>query len=143
MKTVNKIERAIILPVGRERVWSAITRPDQLSKWFAAQCELDFETGGALKLVWESGEVSRGVIEAIDPPTRFAFRWHAKPTDYTDPLVTFNLEVVEAGTQLTVTEEGFAALPASVRDHVLSENTIGWEDELQELAKFVTKAEPT
>lgn len=139
----DTIERTILLPVSQDRAWRAISQPAELAKWFAPECEFSAEVGSPIRLVWESGVISRGVIEAIEPPTRFAFRWHAKPTDYTDPLttanstvVTFTLETVAGGTRLVVTETGFASLPDGARGHVLTENTSGWDFELQELIAF-------
>ncbi len=150
MDLVDNIERTLLLPVPRERVWRAITQPAELSKWFAPQCDFTLTVGNDIKLTWESGAVSRGVIEDIDPPHRFSFRWHAKPTVFTDPLtpenstrVTFRLEAVESGTRLTVTESGFAALPQAARDLVMTENTSGWRAELQDLADYLTQSELT
>jgi uncharacterized protein YndB with AHSA1/START domain len=144
MVLVDEINRSMVLPVDRDRVWQAITQPDELRQWFAPQCEFTLEIGSAITLTWESGEISRGVIEVIDPPIRFAFRWHAKPTPYTDPLtpenstvVTFTLEATEDGTQINVTESGFAGLPDAAREAVLKENTSGWRAELDELAAYV------
>ncbi|MCB9450979.1 MAG: SRPBCC domain-containing protein [Anaerolineaceae bacterium] len=148
MATVDQIERNILLPASRERVWRAITNPVELCKWFASECEFRPEVGSPIRLVWQSGAVSLGVIEGIEPPSRFAFRWHAKPTPYTDPLtpanstvVTFALKSVAGGTRLTVTETGFAALPDPARAHVLTENTSGWTAELEELTHYISTSE--
>ena len=148
MKLVNKIERTIILPVAQERVWAAITVPEKMAKWFAPECDINYEPGGSLRLVWENGDVSRGVVEAIEPPSIFSFRWHARPVEYTDPLtsenstvVTFRLETVNSGTRLTVTEEGFAGLPDIAREQVLSKNTVGWKARLAGFEQYVGQVE--
>jgi uncharacterized protein YndB with AHSA1/START domain len=150
MDPVDKIERTILLPVPRERVWRAITQPAELSKWFARECDFTLEVGSSMTLTWASGPVACGVIEVIEPPQRFAFRWHAKPTPYTDPLtpenstlVTFTLEEIDSGTQVTVTETGFATLPQAAREHVLAENTSGWRAELQDLVDYFAPTEAT
>ena len=148
MTAVDRIERTLLLPASQKRVWRAVTEPAELSRWFAPECEFRLEAGSPIRLVWEDGAVSRGVIEIIDPPQRFAFRWHAKPAPYTDPLtpenstlVTFTLETVEKGTQVTVVETGFAGLPKTVRERVLTENTSGWRAEIEDLIAYVTQRE--
>ena len=148
MTVVDKIERKMLLPVGRERAWRAVTEPAELCKWFAPECSFSLNVGSPLRMVWEDGAVSRGVIEQIDPPQRFVFRWHAKAAPYSDPLtaanstvVTFKLEPVEGGTLLRVTESGFSGLPESVRDQILSENTSGWNAELAELSAYTAQLE--
>ena len=149
MTSVDRIERSIVVPASIDRTWQAITSPEQLSQWFAPECEFELSVGGSMRLVWESGAISRGVIEIIEPPYRFAFRWHAKSTPYTKPLtpqnstvVTFSLEAVNGGTRVTVYEVGFAALPDGAKDHILGENTAGWDSELDELTAYIKMVKP-
>src|SRR3954469_8439195 len=46
----DSIEREVILPVPPARVWTALTRPDQLSAWFGTQATVDLRPGGELTL---------------------------------------------------------------------------------------------
>jgi len=48
--------------------------------------------------------------------------------------VTFQLEDVTDGTRITVTEEGFEALPAEVRSAQMENNTRGWKIVLDGIA---------
>jgi uncharacterized protein YndB with AHSA1/START domain len=66
---------ALSAPV--EEVWAALTRPDRLSVWFGADVDLELRVGGAVRFVWPDGRIRRGVVEAIAPPRRLVFRWHA------------------------------------------------------------------
>ncbi len=34
MTLSDRIERTMVLPAPRERVWEAITKPEQLARWF-------------------------------------------------------------------------------------------------------------
>ena len=48
--------------------------------------------------------------------------------------MTFQLEDVTDGTRITVTEEGFDALPAEVRPAQMENNTRGWKIVLDGIA---------
>ena len=74
MVSVDKINRSMFLPANRDRVWQAITQPEELCQWFAQECEFTLEIGSDIILKWDNRAISRGVIEVIDPPIRFSFR---------------------------------------------------------------------
>ena len=67
-----RFERRIAHPV--ERVWAALTDPDQMREWWAAADELELREGGSFTIRWlnsdEQGNVAiaRGTVSAIDPP---------------------------------------------------------------------------
>ncbi|GHO89372.1 SRPBCC domain-containing protein [Dictyobacter formicarum] len=140
------IERIEMLPVSRERVWDAITKPEQFSQWFDIVRDIDFRVGGTINFTWEN-ELSPypAVIEKIEPPQCFAFRWASyafghpelklPPTATT--LVTFTLEEVAEGTRLTVVESGFASLPDAFQAQSHQENVEGWQSELPKLRLYL------
>lgn len=83
-------------------------------------------------------------IEAMEPDRYFAFRWHpyaiqpdvdysAEPTT----LVTFTLEDVHDGTQLTIVESGFDAIPESRRQAAFTSNSKGWAGQAENIRKFL------
>ena len=37
MRSRARVEKRIVYPVGREEVWAAITRPEELSRWFGME----------------------------------------------------------------------------------------------------------
>src|SRR5215469_3430481 len=76
MTIPDRIERTLVLPVPRERVWDAITKPEHLAHWLGMVSDLDFRVGGAMHFTWEHERSAYpGVIEVIEPLHRFAFRW--------------------------------------------------------------------
>ena len=102
MKIVDVIERELRLPVSRQRAWDSITRPEELSQWFGDVVELDFDVGGKFIMRWENGDTTTGVVETIEEPHKFAYRWYASEMGNHLPLspenstlVTFLLEEVE------------------------------------------------
>jgi uncharacterized protein YndB with AHSA1/START domain len=144
---VDKIERTLDFPFPPERVWRAITRPQELSSWFSDRVQLDPVVGGEILLEWDEYGRASGVVEAFDAPRRFAFRWraHGVPPDAplapdNSTLVTFTLTPTDAGTRLELVESGFAALPEAIRETAYRENVSGWRVELKELADYLDQA---
>src|SRR5262245_25918195 len=92
--TPDRIERAVTIAAPIERVWQLITRPEHIGTWFGdAGAELDLRPGGALTVRWDGGHVVHGVVEAVEPPTRFAYRWLL--TDTPQPPTPGNSTLVE------------------------------------------------
>jgi uncharacterized protein YndB with AHSA1/START domain len=147
MTLPDRIERTLVLPVPRERVWDAITKPEHLAHWLGMVSDMDFRVGGAIHFTWENERCPYpGTIEVIDPPHRFAFRWssyaigHPKlrvvPTAST--LVEFTLEELAEGTQLTLVESGLASLPQAIpAGEAYQDNQQGWQALLTELRAYV------
>jgi uncharacterized protein YndB with AHSA1/START domain len=73
-----------------DRVWAAITEPDQLEAWLA-RAEVEPQAGGRVRLEWlNTGDdevIARGTVTAIDPPrlleldtdAQGALRWELTP----------------------------------------------------------------
>lgn len=141
MEVPDSIERELILPVSPARVWNALTQPDQLSAWFGTQATIDLRPGGEVVFTWDSstGQVGtiRGVVEAVEPPHRFAFRWQLSPDTVQMTQVEFTLEPHPEGTRLRLVESGFASLPPDLRGGCHASNTDGWQRELGELAQYL------
>lgn len=83
-------------------------------------------------------------VEAVEPMRRIVFRWHPYAVDKTldlarEPMTTieFLLQDADKGTQLTIVESGFGALPESRRAEAFAANDGGWSHQLVLLRKFV------
>jgi uncharacterized protein YndB with AHSA1/START domain len=83
--------------VPRERVWRALTDPEQLAGWLAP-AEIDMRVGGSVVLKFEDGD-ERGTITELREPEVIAYTWHEGATD---SLVRFELEPEADGTRLTL-----------------------------------------
>jgi uncharacterized protein YndB with AHSA1/START domain len=127
------IKRSIVVKADRERVWRAITTPEHIAKWFEPIRFERLAIGEALTFGWD-GE---GSIALVEPMDRFGFRWQIAPPHPAQTLVVFALETVPEGTRITVTEQGFEALPEDVRQGHLKNNTQGWEHMLGELFAYL------
>lgn len=144
--TPDRIERDQVLAAPVARVWDYVTRAEHLGRWFAdAGATIDLRPGGAITLTWERGGTQRGIVERVDEPHTFAFRW-AVYGDEVNPgnstLVTFTLTPEGDGTRLTVVETGFASLdvPDLDRRRIHEEHVGGWRAEIGELATYAASS---
>jgi uncharacterized protein YndB with AHSA1/START domain len=134
------IERDVLIEAPAGVVWRTITEPDQMSQWFADRVELVVEPGahGYLQFGDQGGPV---VVETVDPPARFSFRWNhpheEEPVAGNSMLVEFTLTPEgEERTRLRVTESGHElhAWPDEEKQRYADEHRDGWSEFLDRLA---------
>jgi uncharacterized protein YndB with AHSA1/START domain len=115
------IDHEILIDAPAEVVWRTITEPEQISRWFADRVTLDLRPGGHGTFGFEARASTKGgtaplVVEVVEPPHRFAFRWAhpegATPGPGTSVLVDMTLTAEgDERTRLRVTETGLGDLP--------------------------------
>ena len=142
MVVTDQIERTITVEASPERVWAALTTEEGMRAWFGDIAVMDVRPEGKAVFGWsDEGMSFDAVIEAVEPYTRFAFRWAANANtpveDGPSTLVEFVIETGKDGTKITMVESGFASFPEDVRDHHLQENTRGWKAELDHLVTYL------
>jgi len=108
--TTLTIERDVLIEAPVEVVWRTVTEPDQITQWFADRIDLVVEPGahGYMGFGEQGGPV---VVETVDPPKTFSFRWNfpkdEEPVEGNSILVAFTLASEGAEqTRLRVTESG-------------------------------------
>jgi uncharacterized protein YndB with AHSA1/START domain len=108
-----------------ERVWAAVTSPDELQRWFPSTMRFDASVGGTVHFSGDphAGDAT-GVVLAFDPPRRFSFTW------LTDEL-HFTLAPVGQNHCRLVLVNVLADPSAAAR------NASGWHVCLAELAKHL------
>lgn len=129
----DTIERTILINAPVERVWSVLTEPAFLGRWFGngEPVKIDLRPGGLLVFDHGVHGVIPARIETVEPPRIFSWRWSQgaageEPDDANATLVEFRLtedlteDVTEdgstGGTRLTLVESGFARLGLPVRE---------------------------
>jgi uncharacterized protein YndB with AHSA1/START domain len=121
------IKHSITTSASRERVWKAITNPKNLSKWHTPLSMSFNALVVGETITFEFNNTSnQGTIAIVEPLERFAYRWQAHPDYQIHTLVTYTLKDTDEGTLITITEEGFEALPAEVRQERIDLNSQGW-----------------
>jgi uncharacterized protein YndB with AHSA1/START domain len=146
--TTDRIEKQVTLDAPRSRVWRALTEVKQFNTWFGVTLETPFtpgaEVSGMIRIRGFENVKMTIWIESMEPERFFSFRWHpyaiepgvdysAEPTT----LVTFTLEDADEGTQLTIVESGFDAIPESRRAKAFSMNSSGWNGQAENIRKYL------
>ncbi|HKG92304.1 MAG TPA: SRPBCC family protein [Gemmatimonadaceae bacterium] len=140
----DRIEREIDVDAPVERVWDVLTRAEHIGSWFGdAGAEVELRPGGAMVIRWAEHGSYRAVVERVERPRLFAWRWtHATDTDPrpgNSTLVEFVLDPNESGgTRLRVVESGFQSLEGTdeYRARRAGENHHGWREELEHLVEY-------
>jgi uncharacterized protein YndB with AHSA1/START domain len=143
------IEREILIEAPADVVWRTITEPEQVAQWFADRVELDARPGGDGILVFEDmANIAPVVVESVDPPHRFTFRWAhpdgEAPVPGNSVLVEFTLTAEgDERTRLRVAETGLDAIgwPDDDKARYVDEHRNGWVVHLGRLVDlFATPA---
>lgn len=127
---VLRFERHLPHPV--ERVWAAITEPEQIEMWLA-RAEVDLVEGGRFNLEWlntdENGKrfsdsVMQGTITRLDPPDVLEVdsEWHG--------LMRWELRGERGGCALT-----FSSTLPSIDQEMRAKTLSGWHVHLDFLAE--------
>jgi uncharacterized protein YndB with AHSA1/START domain len=139
------IEREVLIEAPADVVWRTITEPDQVTQWFADRVDLVIEPGahGYMEFGDQGGPV---VVQVVDPPNRFSFRWNhprdEEPVAGNSMLVEFTLTAEgEELTRLRVTESGheLTGWPDGEKQRYADEHQEGWGEFLDRLTTLLAK----
>ena len=145
---LTKIERSVWIRAPRERVWRAIADITEFAAWFHVKAEGGFSPNATVQMEstypGHEGKTFRVLVEAVEPETRLAWRWHPGAVDPPDgepmTLVEFFLAEENGGTRVTVIESGFDRISLARRAKAIEGNTRGWEIQMASLEKHVSDA---
>ena len=138
----DRIEQELHIQASRQRVWQLLTEAEHISRWFGDSTEVDLRPGGKMTFTWDQFGSHHAVVEQVDPPAFFSYRWARRAGEYpvegNSTLVEFTLTEAGSGTMLRVVETGFDALTVTEpeKDTAVSENIEGWRNELSELQQY-------
>lgn len=130
------IEKTLEFDASVERVWKAITDPEELNRWFGDHTVLPLQPGAEGAFVWDKHGSFALRVEEVDPPHRLAWSWvHAADVPFDSAPATrveWTLrQRAPSGTILHLRETGFR----TELHH--EQNTQGWDEELEELARLL------
>lgn len=142
------IQREITIKAPKERIYSAITDPELVVKWFPETLEGVYEVGA--RPIFGFGEHGRNqvYIEAAKPCDYFAYRWVPGSNHFlgdvlkvANTLVEFRIDQLANGEcKVTLTESGFSTLPAEIAEKCFAQNSGGWDFMLGRLLKYFVEA---
>ena len=142
MEIPDEVRRELEIRAPRARVWEALTEPSQLLHWFPTKrAEIDLRLGGDALLEWDEAK-AEAVVDVVEPPGRFVFRWRPEGLGRPFTTVSFTLDELEGGasTRVRLVESGFASLPDQIETQSQKGNDEGWAHELQELKEYLEAA---
>ena len=157
--STDRIEKQVLLRAPMDRVWRAISDSQEFGRWFGVRVDGPFVAGASVTATIIGTTVDEEVAElqrphagakatwqivAVEPPQRFAYRWHpfavdadvdydAEPTT----LVEFTLSPTPDGVLLTIVESGFDAIPAARRSAAFEANSGGWAKQVELVRKYL------
>jgi uncharacterized protein YndB with AHSA1/START domain len=148
----DSIEREILIEARPEVVWGVITEPEQISRWFSDDADVEARVRAEGTLTWKPG--GRGgqkesdlvvPIQVVDaePFRRFSFRWNhpagAEPDERNSALVEFSLTEEAGRTRLKVVESGIDAVTHDdeTTARYREEHRHGWGKHFGELLDYV------
>jgi uncharacterized protein YndB with AHSA1/START domain len=145
--TGDRIEREIDIDAPIDVVWSVITDPEHIARWFADTAELDVRPGGEGRVGWHVEAAGRDHVanlrvERLEPPHVFSFRWNppdgCEPDETNAPLVEFSLEARGDATHLRLVESGILKLARADEERTtyFDEHTRGWSQIIERLRVY-------
>lgn len=150
----DRIERKILLKAPRSQVWRVIAHAEQFGKWFGVALDGKRFVAGE----WTQGQVTylgyehvlwNVLVERVEPERLFSFRWHPYAVepgfDYSQEpttLVKFELEDMENGTLLKVSESGFDHIPQTRRLKAFRMDSRGWDEQMSNIEQFLSGKAP-
>jgi uncharacterized protein YndB with AHSA1/START domain len=132
------------LPAPRSRVFSALTEPDELARWWgpngfsAPRIEIDLRVGGAYRIAMQPPEGEFfylvGEFREVDPPARliYTFRWEDPDPEDQETIVTLSLEDLGDTTEIEFWHGEFA----TERRRALHDE--GWANSLDRLHELMS-----
>ena len=132
-----------VLPAPRDRVWQAMTEPDQIAEWWGPKgfttpsVEFGRRAGDGYRIAMQPPEGDlfqlNGELREVDPPARlsYTFRWDPPDPDDRETLVALSLEDHGDETAVHLLQGEFA----TEKRRALHED--GWGDCFERLAELL------
>ena len=133
------VERSIWIDAPRERVWPFLVRAEELEKWYATNFAWEIPTlelGATIRFHNDEYGALEATIDMLEPPHRFALRWHENPP-YPSLTTVFELEEENGGTRMTIRESGYEAVPEDERQTWLKQSGDGYSGSVANLKALV------
>jgi uncharacterized protein YndB with AHSA1/START domain len=155
----DRIEKQVVLHAPLDRVWRAISDSQEFGQWFGVRIDGPFVAGTSVTATITGTTVDEEVAEmqrphagakatwqivAMEPPRRFAYRWHPFSVENVDygneptTLVEFTLSETADGVLLRIVESGIDDIPQSRRADAFEANSGGWAKQTELVRKYLS-----
>jgi uncharacterized protein YndB with AHSA1/START domain len=136
---MSAIVEELTIEAAPQRVWGAITKPDEIVQWWAYQARVKPEVGslGEFRFRPPAGVLQFEVAE-LDEGSKVHWISRQGPPQWAGTSVTWQLTPVPNGTKVVFTHEGFAQIDEA------NERTRGnWEYFLASLKSYLETGKGT
>jgi uncharacterized protein YndB with AHSA1/START domain len=133
-KKIFDIVQNIFISAFPERVFQALTDPDELKQWFLKAAEIDAREGGRFLLDWGGSKVESKIVK-LSPNKLISFTWCTKCGE--GPVVAFKLKRKQGGTVVTIEHKRFKQNGKGLGS--LAGHIAGWSAFLCNLKCFVER----
>ncbi len=137
-----RVECSIRIEAPTERIWQALTEPEQILQWFTpglsgAGAQMVRDEDDRLIVQFGPMGVPFAVFESVVEPQQLTVR------TLPDRIVTttYTLQEEKNGANVNVMVDGFEALNGDARQDRVALSSAGWEMTLENLKAFITGAE--
>src|SRR2546430_1399507 len=153
MRSRARVEKQVVYRVGREEVWAAITRPEELSRWFGMEVvSLDLRPAGRI-VFKDSGRTSRRarrreVIRRLSEHASMTATELAGVLPVTRQAIAKHLAELEQASLVVGERVGrenrYRLTPAPMGEAVSWMNSVGaqWDDRLSRLGNHLGGDQP-
>ncbi len=106
---MSAIVEELTIEAAPQRVWGAITKPDELVRWWAYEARVQPEVGSLAEFRFRppAGVLQFEVAE-LDEGSKMHWISRQGPPHWAGTSVTWQLTPVQNGTQVVFTHDGFA-----------------------------------
>jgi uncharacterized protein YndB with AHSA1/START domain len=123
METIYRLDWDRAYPQSLERVWSAISSPEEISTWMKFPTELEPRVGGKIHIAFSAEGSLEGIVCNFESPSLLIYTWG-------DSLVNWKLEGDAAETRLHFSHVG-------VRPELVAGLGAGWHAFLDQLQDYL------
>lgn len=106
------VVRSIEIQAPPSAVWRWLATPEALRRWMSPDLEIDLRVGGDYRMR-ETGDATwiSGTVLELVPEGCIVLSWLEEGGDWVHPArLSFTLTPTSAGTQVTLTHDGFAGI---------------------------------
>jgi len=131
------VHQTVTIKSPAEAVFNALTRADELTRWFPTRVESDPRPGGKFNYTWEFADASQngsqqGEYLEVAPNSRLSYTWTA---DSILTLVTFDL--TESDGETTVELDHSSMQPGADQEKLHDMHANQWEFFLMNLKNYL------
>jgi uncharacterized protein YndB with AHSA1/START domain len=138
--TISAIIEGRLIAAAPERVWAALTNPDEIGHWWTNDLNAKPEVGSLAEFRFgEWGDfVLRFEVTELDQGKRMRWMTRQGPPQWAGTSVTWHLEPVQSGAKLVFTHDGFAQV-----DEMYEQTRGNWRYFLDSLKSYLETGKGT